>query len=174
MIRPSREEIRELAKSGEYGCAPVSMEILADVRTPMEVLRILKGVSGHCFLLESADGHESWGRYTFLGYDPSLELTCRDGRMKVGDLTFQAEHPGKYIRQVVEARKSPSFDFLPPFTGGLMGYFSYDYLKYAEPSLKLDAEDTEGFNDVDLMLFDNDNRLRPLQAEDSPHGEHFP
>ena len=43
---------------------------------------------------------------------------------------------------------------MPPFTGGLVGYFSYDYIKYTEPSLKLDAEDQEGFKDVDLMLFD--------------------
>ena len=43
---------------------------------------------------------------------------------------------------------------LPPFTGGLVGYFSYDYIKYSEPGLVLDAADTEGFQDVDLMLFD--------------------
>lgn len=43
---------------------------------------------------------------------------------------------------------------LPTFTGGLVGYFSYDYLKYSEPKLKIDAEDCEGFKDVDLMLFD--------------------
>ena len=55
---------------------------------------------------------------------------------------------------MVEDHKSPVFDYLPSFTGGLVGYFSYDYLKYAEPTLRLDAEDTEGFQDVDLMLFD--------------------
>ena len=49
---------------------------------------------------------------------------------------------------------SPKVDSLPSFTGGLVGYFSYDYLKYAEPGLNLDAEDSEGFKDVDLMLFD--------------------
>ena len=43
---------------------------------------------------------------------------------------------------------------MPPFTGGLVGYFSYDYMKYAEPALKLTAKDEEGFKDVDLMLFD--------------------
>ena len=154
MIRPDLEEIKTLAAAGNYKCVPVSMEILSDVRTPMEVLRILKNVSGHCYMLESVTGNEKWGRYTFLGYDPGLELTCTNGVMKVGSLTMETKDPGKYIRQVLEEHRSPAFDYLPSFTGGLVGYFSYDYLKYSEPSLKLDAEDTEGFHDVDLMLFD--------------------
>ena len=154
MIRPDLEEIKTLAAAGEYKCVPVSMEILSDVRTPMEVLKILKNVSGHCYMLESVSGSEKWGRYTFLGYDPGLELTCTNGVMKVGSLTMETKDPGRYIRQVLEEHKSPVFDYLPSFTGGLVGYFSYDYLKYSEPTLKLDAEDTEGFHDVDLMLFD--------------------
>ena len=154
MIRPDLEEVKALAAEGTYKCVPVSMEILSDVKTPIEVLRILKNVSGHCYMLESVEENEEWGRYTFLGYDPGLEITCTDGKMKVGSLTLETREPGKYIRQVVEEHKSPSFDYLPAFTGGLVGYFSYDYLKYAEPSLRLDAEDTEGFHDVDLMLFD--------------------
>ena len=154
MIRPDLEEIKTLAAAGNYKCVPVSMEILSDVRTPMEVLRILKNVSGHCYMLESVTGNEKWGRYTFLGYDPGLELTCTNGVMKVGSLTMETKDPGKYIRQVLEEHRSPVFDYLPSFTGGLVGYFSYDYLKYSEPSLKLGAEDTEGFHDVDLMLFD--------------------
>lgn len=72
--------------------------------------------------------------------------------MSVGALTFETTDPGKYIRQVIEQHKSPRLPYLPTFTGGLVGYFSYDYLKYAEPSLRLNAADTEGFKDVDLML----------------------
>jgi anthranilate synthase component I len=77
-----------------------------------------------------------------------------NGDMKVDSLSFKTNDPGKYIRQILERYKSPRLEYLPPFTGGLVGYFSYDYLKYSEPTLKLDAEDTEGFNDVDIMLFD--------------------
>ena len=154
MIRPGLEEIKALAAAGEYKTVPVSMEILSDIKTPIEVLRVLKNVSGHCYMLESVAGNEKWGRYTFLGYDPGLTISCTDGNMKIGSLTLQTKEPGKYIRQVVEDHKSPVFDYLPSFTGGLVGYFSYDYLKYAEPTLRLDAEDTEGFQDVDLMLFD--------------------
>ena len=152
-VRPTLEELQAYKKAG-YTCVPVSAEMFADVRTPIEVLRILKRVSGHCYLLESAEEHERWGRYTFLGYDPKLELTCQDGTMKVGSLTFEAKHPDTCIRQVLSEHVSPKLEYLPPFTGGLVGYFSYDYLKYAEPTLRLDAKDTEGFKDVDLMLFD--------------------
>lgn len=154
MIQPELTLLKELQREKKYRTAPVSMEIFADIRTPIEVLRILKNVSGHCYLLESVSDHEKWGRYTFLGYDPSLEITCQNGQMKVGSLSFETKDPGKYIRQVIEEHKSPRFSNLPPFTGGLVGYFSYDYLKYAEPSLNLNAHDSEGFKDVDLMLFD--------------------
>lgn len=154
MIQPELHVLKELYGQNKYKTAPVSMEILSDKRTPIEVLKILKNVSGHCYLLESVSDFEKWGRYTFLGYNPSLEITCQNGQMKAGSLSFETKNPGKYIRQVIEEHKSPRFSYLPPFTGGLVGYFSYDYLKYAEPSLHLDAADTEGFKDVDLMLFD--------------------
>ena len=154
MITPSLNDLQEIRKQGIYRTAPVSMEILSDIKTPIEVLKILKNVSDHCYLLESVADNEKWGRYTFLGYDPSLEITCLNGQMKIGSLTFETTDPGSYIRQVVADHKSPRFDYLPTFTGGLVGYFSYDYLKYAEPTPRLDAEDTEGFKDVDLMLFD--------------------
>lgn len=154
MIYPDLNTIKDAAADGRYKTAPVSREILSDFTTPIEVLRILKNVSEHCFLLESINDNEKWGRYTFLGYDPKLEITCLNGHMKIGDLEFDTDDPGKYIRQITEQHQSVSFEGLPTFTGGLMGYFSYDYLKYSEKSLRLDAEDTEGFNDVDVMLFD--------------------
>lgn len=154
MLKPAISEIRKSAESGRYKTAPVSMEILSDMKTPIEVLRILKNVSACCYLLESVSRSEKWGRYTFLGYDPKLEITCLNGKMKIGALSLETSDPGKYIRQILSEHRSPRFDGLPTFTGGLVGYFSYDYLKYSEPSLNLDAKDSEGFNDVDLMLFD--------------------
>ena len=138
-ITPNPDQIRPYA--GKYRVYPLSAEILSDMRTPLEVLRALQNVSGHVYMLESVSGHENWGRYTFLGYDPKLEITCQDGMMKIGSLQFETEDPGKYIRQVISEHESPKIDTLPPFTGGLVGYFSYDYLKYSEPGLDLDAED---------------------------------
>ena len=153
-ILPELSEVKRLAAGGQYKVLPLSCEILADVCTPIEVMRILKNVSTHCYMLESAQPDEKWGRYTFLGFDPKLEITCIDGEMKVGDLQFHTEDPSSVIRQILAEHKSPAFDYLPSFTGGLVGYFSYDYLAYSEPTVKSEAEDSEAFRDVDLMLFD--------------------
>lgn len=79
--------------------------------------------------------------------------------LKIKDLesgtldTKYVEHPSGDLRKLLEEYKSPQIEGLPPFTGGLVGYFSYDYIKYSEPklSLKYPAE----FNDMDLMLFDS-------------------
>ena len=151
---PEMSEIRKVAAEGKFRVLPVSCEILSDICTPIEALDILKNVSAHCYLLESAKQDETWGRYTFLGFDPKLEITCRDGEMNVGSVRFHTENPSDAIRQVLADYRSPRFSYLPPFTGGLVGYFSYDYLGYSEPAVRTEAEDTERFQDADLMLFD--------------------
>ena len=179
MKQMTLEEISKAAASGAFRKIPVSREIYSDIRTPVETLKVLQGVSSHCYMLESVEDKKQWGRYTFLGYDPSLELTCVNGNLtitadaaemkKVEDipesrkeqlptgqirLTAKTAHPGAVIKTLIEKNKSPKIATLPTFTGGLVGYFSYDYIKYSEPTLKLDAEDQEHFKDVDLMLFD--------------------
>ena len=153
-ILPTRSQVEEIASGGAYRVLPVSGEILSDFITPIEALRVLKRVSAHCYLLESAAIDETWGRYTFLGFDPKLEITCRDGRMQVGSLAFDTEDPTACLRQILAEHRSPRFDYLPPFTGGLVGYFAYDYLGYSEPAARIQVEDSEAFRDLDLMLFD--------------------
>ena len=153
-IEPGTLKMKEIADKGEYKVMPVSTELLSDFITPMEVLRKLKNVSKHCYMLESAGQDMRWGRYTFLGFDPKLSITCIDGELKIGDVKIKTKNPSEQIRQVLSEYKSVRFDNLPPFTGGLVGYFAFDYLGYSEPEAKRNPEDTEGFNDVDLMLFD--------------------
>ncbi len=153
-ISPALCEAVKIADAGKYNVLPVSCEILSDFTTPIETMRILKNISVHCYMLESAQANETWGRYTFLGFDPKMEITCIGGEMKIGSLTVKTDRPSDYLRQILAGYKSPRFDYLPSFTGGLVGYFSYDYLGYSEPSAKCDVEDTEAFRDVDLMLFD--------------------
>ncbi len=155
-VQPSLEECKKLISEGQYGVVPVSTEIYADTCTPVEVLRILKKVSSHVYLLESAEADKRWGRYSFLGYDPLLEITCYNGNVKIKTpLTSQnsTEDIRNCIRNIIEENRSPEFDYLPSFTGGLVGYFSYDYIKYSEPTLNLDAKDEDGFQDANLMLF---------------------
>ena len=153
-IRPALDEARAIAAAGDYNVLPVSGEILSDICTPIEALKILKNISTHCYLLESAQPSEKWGRYTFLGLDPKMEITCRNGVMKAGELTFETQDPSQTLREILAQYKSPRFASLPTFTGGLVGYFSYDYLGYSEPKARTGAQDTENFKDVDLMLFD--------------------
>ena len=153
------EEAKKVSATGDYRVIPIGMEIYSDSYTPIQVLRILQNVSKHCYILESIEDSQKWGRYTFLGYHPTLEVTCLNGTVTVTDQhgnkqQFRTNHPGSYLKSLLEQYKSPKLPNLPAFTGGLVGYFSYDYIKYSEPSLVLDAEDEEHFNDVDLMLFD--------------------
>ncbi|MBQ8971623.1 MAG: anthranilate synthase component I [Clostridia bacterium] len=153
-IMPEMAEIRRIAQTGCYKVLPISCEMLSDRLTPIECLRILKQVSNHCYLLESVADRERWGRYTFLGFDPVLDVTCLNGELQAGSIRIHTDDPSTVLRQILEDYKSPRLNGLPPFTGGLVGYFSYDYLGYSEPSVRGDVEDSEHFQDVDLMLFD--------------------
>lgn len=156
-VQPALDECKKIAAEGAYGVIPVSTEIYSDTSTPIEVLRILKNVSNHVYLLESAEADKKWGRYSFLGYDPLLEITCYNGETTIkGSMTSRTtgDDVRGIIRDVLKENKAPKLEQLPTFTGGLVGYFSYDYIKYSEPTLKLDANDEEGFQDVNLMLFD--------------------
>ncbi|MBO4779193.1 MAG: chorismate-binding protein, partial [Selenomonadaceae bacterium] len=153
-IKPALAELEKIISTGEFKIVPVSYELPADICTPIEVLRIIKNISPHCYLLESVAEREHWGRYTFLGFDPKLCITCMEGKITVGDKEFFTDNPSEEIRKILSAYKSPRLNDLPTFTGGLVGYFAYDYLSYSEPSIKLKLEDEENFQDADLMLFD--------------------
>ncbi len=158
MYIPSVEEAIKYKDGYDY--IPVKREILADVRTPIQVLKILKKQSAHVYMLESVRNQEHWGRYTFLGYNPVMCITCLNGDLKVTDdlgNTIYEEHtahPAVYLKDLLSKSRSLRLPDFPSFTGGLVGYFSYDYIKYSEPTLDLNALDNEHFKDMDLMLFD--------------------
>ncbi len=165
MFSPSLDEVKEIAKNKEYKRIPISYELFSDMATPIEILRILKGISNHTYMLESVEDSQKWGRYTFLGFNPLLEVTCQNGIVNVkGDknfnglnedeITIETGNPGEILKDLIKQNKSPKLENLPSFTGGFVGYFAYDYIKYAEPSLNLDAENQDQFKDMDLMLFD--------------------
>ena len=170
MFFPNIEEAKEIAKDPSYKRIPISCEIFSDTKTSIEVLRRLRILSNHCYMLESVEDSKNWGRYSFLGFNPILEITCQDGNLSIKGMSsfsdceieddedkcfkVKTDNPGEYIREIVEENKSPKIEGMPPFSGGLVGYFSYDYIKYSEPSLILDAQNQDAFKDVDLMLFD--------------------
>lgn len=165
MFSPSFEEVKKIAKNKEYKRIPIYYELFSDFATPIELLRILKGISKHTYMLESVEDSKKWGRYTFLGFDPLLEFTCQDGTVKIkgnedftqltdDEVTITTQNPNQIIKDLVLKNKSPKIEGLPSFTGGFVGYFAYDYIKYQEPTLKLDAANHDQFKDIDLMLFD--------------------
>ena len=168
-MEPTLEQIHTIAKEGDYRRIPVKKELFADHITPTDALRALRGASHHCFLLESAEANGARGRYTFLGFEPTLEFTCSAGnaciRTNLGTdketcQTFTLDHPNSAIRRIIEDYKSPQLADFPPFSGGLVGYFSFDYFAYSEPTLRKEQPTEkqlaeEDFLDVDLMAFDS-------------------
>lgn len=153
MISPTCNEIEALAK--EYSVIPICKEMYADVITPITLLRKLSNVSEQYFLLESVEGGERWGRYSFLGFDPVIEVKCKNGLITQtrGQETVEINNvdPFEYLREMLDKYKAPRLVKLPPFTGGLVGYFSYEMIKYTEGTLTLKEND---LYDFDLMLFD--------------------
>lgn len=157
MYKPSLSEAKQL--SDGYTIIPISYEIFADTVTPISVLQRISANSTQYYLLESVENGERWGRYSFLGFNPIIELKCKDGVLDIKSSNSLTKHietndPNSEIRSILNKYKSPRLSYLPPFTGGFVGYFAYDYIKYSEKTLNLDAIDDTQFYDIDLMLFD--------------------
>lgn len=152
MIKPSYDKVLNLKDS--YSVIPVYKEIYADVVTPITLLRKITGISDKYFLLESIEGGEKWGRYSFIGFNPKARLAYKNGTLTItgeGEKTVNTDKPYDEVRMYLANYKTPKFDDIPPFTGGLVGYYGYAMIACAEPVLKLKRGDT---NDFDLMLFD--------------------
>ena len=124
---PTYETVCKFAENLEYRIVPVCTEVYSDLYTPIELLLILKAVSNHCYMLESVEDSKRWGRYSFLGFDPTMEITCRNHQMKIKDADreecFETAHPGEVLKKIMKDYKSPNLDEFPSFTGGLVGYF---------------------------------------------------
>ncbi|MDR2097802.1 MAG: anthranilate synthase component I family protein [Spirochaetaceae bacterium] len=161
-------ELKELAR--KYRTVPLTKTLPISVREPVETFRTLKNLSRQCFILESLEDAERWGRYTFLGYDPKLEITCTDGLVRIRNgatITIETFNPAERIAAILEENRGPALPWLPPFSGGLAGYFSFDYIKYGEPVLRRtgSAGGQPPFKDFDLMLFDKVIAYDRLKAE---------
>ena len=155
-ITPDCKEIEALAAS--YPVIPVCREIFADIVTPITLLRKIAAKSNRYYLLESIEGGEKWGRYSFLGYDPVLKVTLKDHVVRVhhysqpeADQVIRTREPYDVLRNILKDYRSPKLPGLPPFTGGFVGYFAYSMIGYAEPVLSIKKGTC---NDFDLMLFD--------------------
>ena len=152
MKTQSFEEIEELTK--DYSMIPICKEIYADVITPISLLRKMEEFGKNFFLLESVEGGEKWARYSFLGHEPVLHITCKNGKVtqKSGEIeTTVTMDPMDALRKQLEKYKSPKIEGMPTFTGGFVGYFGYEMIGYAEPKLNLKESNVDDYH---LMLFD--------------------
>lgn len=148
----SYEEVSKY--EAECSLIPVCSEILSDMLTPILLLRRFAGAGDNYFLLESVEGGEHFGRYSFLGLNPSLRLYCKKNKayQKTGEeIKELPEAPVEALRNLLKKYKAPRIQGMPAFTGGLVGYFSYEMIGYAEPKLKLKES---SYHDYDLSLFD--------------------
>lgn len=151
MLIPTYEQAKQYEK--DYTYVPVCKDILADDVTPILMLRKLAALDEQYFLLESVEGG-NLGRYSFLGYHPKLSVSCKNGVVKVKENGMVCIIPGKpkeALQSLLAQYRSPQIEGLPTFTGGLVGYFSYEMIQYAEPKLHIKQSDV---NDFELMMFD--------------------
>ncbi|HHT96847.1 MAG TPA: anthranilate synthase component I [Clostridiales bacterium] len=152
MVSINYEELKKFEK--EFNMIPVSVEIMADSITPITLLRKIAKTDNRFYLLESVEQGDRWGRYSFLGYNPMLQITCKEGKIitKSIDKTEEViKDPMEVIRELLNKYSAPSIKGMPPFTGGFVGYFSYNMLGYEYPETYLKANE---FNDFDLMIYD--------------------
>ncbi len=155
MLKPTASEIQ--AYAADYSTIPLCREIYADITTPIALLRKIAQVSDRYFLLESVEGGERWGRYSFLGFDPIVHVTCKDHVVTTDytdgrpTQTVTTNAPNEVLRTLMAQYKAPRIEGFPPFTGGLVGYYAYRMIGYTEPTLNLRSSDVDDF---DLMLFD--------------------
>lgn len=153
MSTPDIENVKALAD--QFDIVPVQEEIYADVVTPILLLRKIAKSKKNYFLLESVEGGEKWGRYSFLGYDPVMRVTGKEKEVVIEEKgkkkTIETEDALQVLRDILSEYKAPKVEGMPPFAGGFVGYFAYALIAHAEPKLSIKRGE---FADFDLMLFD--------------------
>ncbi len=158
MTITSFEEFKELAQRGTF--VPVCKELVADLLTPVSAFLKIAEDADYAFLLESVEGGEHVGRYSFLGKDPFLILRSRDGQTtieKAGVVTTATKPFVETLRSLMADFRAPFVPDLPRLTGGAVGYFGYGASSWFEPVLGdlgqgADDADTAGFMMFDTVL----------------------
>jgi anthranilate synthase component 1 len=129
--KPSFENFVKLSSQGNM--IPIYNEFLADMETPVSAYLKIKD-SSFSYLLESADGGRRWGRYSFIGYRPYIISTLYDDRVAVQNGDKREFHEGiknplNFLRELSAPFKAVPVEGLPPFQGGLVGFFNYDLIR---------------------------------------------
>jgi anthranilate synthase component 1 len=154
LIQPSRKEFLALAR--EHTLVPVCRTITADLETPVSAFLRAAWQERECFLLESVEGGEQVGRYTFIGVNPYKRIVARGRQIVIteGKRTTRLEGDVfAVLRDALAGHKPARLSGLPPFTAGAVGVFAYDAVRQIE-RLPEQAEDELGVPDSCLMFFD--------------------
>lgn len=154
MTRMSPEHFQTLAAKG-YNRVPVVREVLADFETPLSTYMKLAG-GQHSYLFESVQGGEKWGRYSIIGLPCETVLRVSGQQISVeknGEVieSQQCEDPFVFVEAFKARYRVAEVDGVPRFSGGLVGYFSYDSVRYVEPSLG-SAPGSDEINTPDILL----------------------
>jgi anthranilate synthase component 1 len=157
MQQTTFDEFVELSRRGTF--VPVCREIMADLLTPVSAFLKIAEHSDYAFLLESVEGGEHVGRYSFLGKDPFLVVRGRDGSVTIEQAGAESASTGPFIdvlRDLMAEFAAPFVPDLPRFTGGAVGYFDYDAAEWFEPAVRQDKpaldRDQAGFMIFDTIL----------------------
>ncbi len=129
-------ELQEVIRlSGQFNLVPIARTLIADTETPIRVFQQFYE-EPYAFLLESAEGGVNLARYSFIGTDPFLIIRGKNGRFTVeykdGTKEIAEDNPIEVLRRLFAAYRSPALPDLPRFTGGAVGFFGYDLLRYYE------------------------------------------
>lgn len=156
MLRPSLEEIAALAE--EYNTIPVLYTFSADSQTPINIYRALAAGGGDAFILESVSNGTLWDRYSFIGANPKEEIRIYGNRAEIRTgqktKTLEVSQPIAFLKKRMKAYRAPVLEDAPNFTGGLVGYFGYDTVRYMEKRLTHVPPDDIRMPDCHLFLFE--------------------
>ena len=154
MIRPDYKEFSRLSRDATL--VPVWKSVTADLLTPVSAFLKIAADEPHAFLLESVEGGEKIGRYTFLGARPYMQVVARGGEITLrrGSRTQQvSENVFAALQKLLRQHRPAQVADLPPFTAGAVGYVAYDVVRQLEPVPSL-AKDDLRIPDCVLMFFD--------------------
>ena len=155
MFQPSLEEVKKLSRT--YNKIPVCIEMYMDFQTPIAVLSRIKDEYDRYFLLESIEGGEKLARYTFIGANPSGSFYVKDGKsfFATRETVKRFEgNPLDVLKELMKGYSAPKLKDFPPLTGGAVGYFGYDMVRYVE-KIPMTNKDELGASDIKLMFFND-------------------
>jgi anthranilate synthase component 1 len=150
-VQPSLDEVRELAR--DHSVVPLRHTFISDTETPVSAYLRLRG-EGPSFLLESAEQGQRFGRWSFLGVQPRSVIRLEDGVLTVGGERREFDDPYQAVAEELERYRVAPLPDLPPFSGGAVGMFGYDLVRWFEPSVGEPNPDEVGLPELALMVSD--------------------